>query len=112
MTESTQGNPYRVYQMTWGILLVITVLMLGAEALHMPRWFQLVFLLFFMMVKATMIGGKFMHLSHEKANLRFMVAFGLIVTSLILFFFITPESKHVLEHTTYKSAPAAPAHAE
>jgi len=112
MTENTQGNPYGVYFRTWVYLLLITGGMLLAESLRMPRWFQLLFLLAFMMVKATMIGGKFMHLSHEKANLRFMVAFGLIVTSLILYFFITPESRHVLEHTTYKSAPAAPAHAE
>src|SRR5689334_1966148 len=111
MSETTQGNPYRIYLVTWFILLVITVLMLVAEKFHMPRWFLLVFLLGFMAVKATMIGGNFMHLRYEKGNLAFIVAVGLVVTTLILFFFITPESQHILDHTTYRQAPVAE-HAE
>ncbi len=95
------GNPYRIYWITWAILLVITVAMLAAESLHMPRWFLVVFLLIFMAVKATMIGGNFMHLRYEKRNLSVMVAAGIIVTSLILFFFIRPEARHVLEHTSH-----------
>lgn len=94
-------SPYRVYWITWAILLVITVAMLAAEALHMPRWFLIVFLLLFMMVKAVMIGGNFMHLRYEKRNLAFMVATGILVTSLILFFFIRPEARYVLEHSTH-----------
>ena len=96
-------NPYRIYWVTWGILLVITVAMLGAEKLHMPRWFLVLFLVAFMMVKATMIGGNFMHLRYEHRQMAFMVASGILVTSLILFFFISPESWHVRSHT---SAPA------
>ena len=95
------GSPYRVYWVTWIILLVITVAMLAAESFHMPRWFLLVFLLLFMMVKATIIGGNFMHLRYEKRNLSFMVATGILVTSLILFFFIRPEARHVLLHTSH-----------
>ena len=45
MNETSHGSPYRVYWVTWGILLVITVAMLAAEKFHMPRWFLLVFLL-------------------------------------------------------------------
>ena len=96
MSASTQGSPYRVYWVTWVILLAITVAMLLAERLHMPRWFLLLFLLAFMMVKATMIGGTFMHLRHEHRQMRLMVAAGLLVTSLILFSFIAPEAWHVL----------------
>jgi len=99
MSETTSGSPYKIYWMTWGILLVITVAMLGAEKFHMPRWFLVLFLLFFMMTKAVMIGGNFMHLRYEKKNLALMVFSGIVVTTLILFFYIAPESKHVLEHT-------------
>ena len=71
MSETTPGaNPYRVYWVTWAILLVITVAMLAAESFHMPRWFLVVFLLAFMMVKAVMIGGNFMHLRYEKQQPR------------------------------------------
>ena len=38
MSETAPGaNPYKIYWVTWGILLVITVAMLAAEAFHMPR---------------------------------------------------------------------------
>jgi cytochrome c oxidase subunit IV len=100
MTDTAHGkSPYRIYWVTWAILLCITVAMLAAEALHMPRWFLVVFLLAFMMVKAIMIGGNFMHLRYEKRNLAVMVFTGIIVTTLILFLYIAPESRHVLENT-------------
>jgi cytochrome c oxidase subunit IV len=100
MSENTHGaNPYRVYWVTWGILLVITVAMLVAERFHMPRIVLVLFLLVFMMVKAVMIGGNFMHLRFEKSNLGLMVFCGIMVTSLILFAFITPEAHSVLEKT-------------
>jgi cytochrome c oxidase subunit 4 len=100
MTETAHGkNPYRAYWITWAILLTITVGMLLAEALHLPKWFLILFLLSFMMVKAVMIGANFMHLRYEKRNLAFMVAAGILVTSLILYAFISQESAHVLSHT-------------
>ena len=97
MSDAHAGNPYRIYWITWGILLVITVAMLGAEMFHLPRLFLVLFLLAFMMVKAAMIGGNFMHLRFERSNLTWMVGLGILVTSLILYAFITPESWHVKE---------------
>ncbi len=94
--SDAHGKPYRIYWVTWGILLVITVAMLLSEKFHLPRWFLVVFLLAFMMVKATMIGGNFMHLRYEKRNLAIMVFAGIMVTSLILLAYITPESWNVL----------------
>ena len=102
MTDSTTGNPYKVYWITWAILLVITVGMLAAESFHMPRWFLVGFLLLFMMVKAVMIGGNFMHLRYERRNLSVMVALGILLTSFILYAFIRPEARHVLEHTSHQ----------
>jgi cytochrome c oxidase subunit IV len=99
MSDTGHDKPYRVYWVTWGILLIITVSMLAAELLHLPRWFLILFLLSFMMVKALMIGGNFMHLRYEKANLAVMVFAGIMVTSLILLAFITPESWNVMHRT-------------
>ena len=100
MTEATHGkNPYKAYWISWAILLTITVGMLIAESLSLPRWFLVVFLLVFMMVKAVMIGANFMHLRYENRGLAFMVAAGILVTSLILYAFISQESSHVLSHT-------------
>jgi len=113
MSETAHGgNPYKIYVWTWVALLIITGAMLGAESLPMPRWFMVVFLLAFMAVKAVMIGASFMHLKYEKTNLRVVVGVGLVVTTLILFFFIAPEAAHVREKSTIPmTAPAAaPAH--
>jgi len=89
---TAHGNTYKIYWVTWGILLVITVAMLAAEKFHLPRVFLVLFLVVFMLVKATMITGNFMHLRYEQRNLAFIVALGLLVTSAILFSFLTPES--------------------
>ncbi len=119
MSDTTQGSPYRIYFVTWFLLLVITVAMLAAERFHMPRWFLVSFLLVFMVVKAVMISGNFMHLKYEHRSLALVVGTGLVVTTLILFFFITPESryihdnrvKHHAPETVLPAAPApAPAH--
>ena len=110
-TAPAHGSPYRIYWVTWGILLVITVAMLAAERFHFPRLFLVLFLLVFMMVKATMIGGNFMHLRYEQRNLAFIVAVGLLVTSVILFSFITPESMSVkARRSEPPPVAAAPAH--
>jgi caa(3)-type oxidase subunit IV len=106
--SAAHGSPYKMYWVTWGILLVITVAMLVAERFHMPRVFLVLFLLAFMLVKAVMIGGNFMHLRFEQRNLAFIVAGGLLVTSAILFAFITPESASVRARRSEPlAAPAA-----
>jgi len=113
MAEAAKAHgPYRIYWITWGILLVITVAMLAAEKFHLPRIFLVLFLLVFMLVKATMIGGNFMHLRFERSNLAWMVGLGILVTSLILYTFITPESWHVKQSTDHAAPPTAAAPAE
>jgi cytochrome c oxidase subunit IV len=92
-------SPYRSYWITWIILLAITVGMLMAEEFHLPKWFLLLFLLSFMAVKAVMIAGNFMHLRHEQRNLAVMVAAGIVVTSLILYTYVSFETGHILERT-------------
>jgi caa(3)-type oxidase subunit IV len=109
--EKAHGSPYKIYWVTWGILLVITVAMLLAEKFHLPRLFLVLFLVVFMLVKATMITGNFMHLRYEQRTLAFIVGAGLLVTSAILFSFITPESFSVKARQSQAAPPpAAPAH--
>jgi cytochrome c oxidase subunit IV len=98
-----------VYHVTWFLLLVITVAMLVAEKFHFPRVFLVLFLLAFMVVKAVMIAGNFMHLRFERRNLAVVVASGIVVTSLILYAFITPESISVQRRTSYPVTASSPA---
>jgi cytochrome c oxidase subunit IV len=112
MTEAAKAHgPYRIYWVTWGILLVITVAMLVAEKFHFPRLFLVLFLLVFMLVKAAMITGNFMHMRHEHRYLAWIVGLGLLLTSAILFSFITPESFSVKARQSEPAPPppAAPA---
>jgi caa(3)-type oxidase subunit IV len=109
--SDTKGNPYGIYRVTWVILLIITVLMLGAEKFNMPRWFLVLFLLAFMAVKAAMIGGNFMHLRHEHRRMSIMVAGGIVLTSLVLLAFISPEARNVRARTTAPPLPPPTAHA-
>lgn len=105
MSAPSDANPYRIYQVTWIILLAITVAMLAAEGFHMPRWFLVLFLLAFMAVKAAMIGGNFMHLRHEHRRMAVMVTGGIVLTSLVLLAFITPEARNVKAKTTAPPLP-------
>lgn len=99
MQGAAHGNPYRIYWVTWIILFGVTLAMLLAEKLHMPRWFLVVFLLAFMLIKAVMISANFMHLRYEHKRMAIMVAVGILVTSLILFSFITPDAASVLANS-------------
>jgi len=107
MSDTTPQSPYRIYWVTWLILLVITIAMLAAEKFHMPRWFLVLFLLAFMTVKAAMIGGNFMHLRYEHRRIPIMVACGIVVTSLVLLAFLTPETWNVRGKTTAPPPAAA-----
>jgi cytochrome c oxidase subunit IV len=97
MSEPAAQNPYAIYFRTWWILLIITGAMLASEAFHMPRLLLVVYLLAFMLVKAAMIGGNFMHLRHERTNLVVLVAVGLLVTSLIFVLFTSPEAASIAQ---------------
>jgi caa(3)-type oxidase subunit IV len=101
MTEHAKESPYAIYVKTWVILLVITVLMLASEAFHFPRLLLVVYLVAFMLVKAAMIGGNFMHLRHENRTLVIIVAAGILVTSLIFVLFTTGDTLSI----AHKSLP-------
>ena len=44
-STTASAGEWRPVRMTWGILLVVTAAMLGAEAFHIPPWFLIPFLL-------------------------------------------------------------------
>jgi cytochrome c oxidase subunit IV len=100
MSDKAGNNPYKIYWVSWGVLLVITVAMLGAETVGLPRYFAIPFLLTFMMVKAIMITGNFMHLRFEHKRMWWVVGVGLLATSLVLFVFLVPETYSVHMRST------------
>jgi len=95
-TRHEHPKGYRLYWVTWGWLLAITIIMLVVDFMHFPRVFLVLALVVFMLVKASMIAGNFMHLRFERLNLIVTVAVGLLVTGAVLFAFISPDGVRVL----------------
>jgi caa(3)-type oxidase subunit IV len=87
----------RSYWITWGVLLVITVIMLWLDKARVSRGLLLTILLAAMITKATLISGHFMHLWHERRGLILTVVFGLFVMAVILFALIAPDALRIRE---------------
>ncbi len=85
----------RTYWITWGVLLVFTVLMLWADSASLPRVAFVVFMLLAMLTKASIIGANFMHLKSERAPLIMTVVVGLLMTGAILYVLIMPDALRI-----------------
>ena len=95
MEHEPQHVSYRTYWISWGLLLVLTVIMLLAEELQLGAAVTLLVLLGAMVVKATVIGAWFMHLKYERVALVLSVALGILATGGALFFLLLPEALSV-----------------
>jgi cytochrome c oxidase subunit IV len=87
---------YRRFWKTWGILLVLTSIMVFVDVMHMPRVLLLLVLLAAMLTKAALIGARFMDLEHEKMVVGISVAFSLLFFGAILYALMAPDSVAIL----------------
>ena len=85
----------RIYWLTWGVLLILTLTMLLADAAAVPRVAIVVFMLAAMLTKASIIGSVFMHLRHESVWIVVTVVVGLVVTGTVLYVLIIPDAARV-----------------
>jgi cytochrome c oxidase subunit IV len=88
MSETNAGATYKGYWITWGIMLVITGVMLTADSLPWSKFVVVGLLLVAMLVKIALIGGEFMHLRFENALLIWTVAGCILFFSAFLFILI------------------------
>lgn len=95
MSETQAVTVYKMYWKTWGFLLVLTSIMLFAEALSMPKALVVTILILIMLVKAGLIGGQFMHLRFEKPGLAFMVAGCILFFGAFLFVVISFDGMRI-----------------
>ena len=93
MTQET--TTLRTYWVTWGVLLVLTLLMLLLDQAPLPRLLFVVTMLAAMLVKATLIAGTFMHLGSERVALVLMIVVGLFINGAILFGLIVPDAVRI-----------------
>jgi caa(3)-type oxidase subunit IV len=83
------GN--RQYFVTWGWLLVMTMLALGLGYAPVPEGLKALLLVGVTLAKIVLIASIFMHLRFEKLNL-VLLTFSPLVLALILFFITFGES--------------------
>jgi caa(3)-type oxidase subunit IV len=69
MSQTDAAPNLGIYWRTWAVLLVLTAIMFVLDTLAMPRGLFVTVMLVAMLAKATLIGGIFMHLSKESADL-------------------------------------------
>ena len=96
----TEAVNLRVYWITWGVLLSITVLMLVLDGAQISRTPFLALMLGAMAIKATLIAGNFMHLRSENVGIVLTVVVGLFVIGLVLYVLIAPDAARIHEMVT------------
>lgn len=92
-TEHRGGD--RIYLVTWGWLLIITVLEVGIVVAHVPRVILAVSLIIMSLMKAILIVAYFMHLKYERLNFVYTVVTPLFL-GVILFFALVPDALNTL----------------
>jgi caa(3)-type oxidase subunit IV len=93
------AQSYRVYWTTWGVLLVLTIVMLWLDGASIPRGAFVGVVLVAMLVKAGLIGAYFMHLRYERVVLVLGIVVGLLINGAILYALIAPDALRILGMT-------------
>ncbi len=93
---------YKLYWITWSILLVLTLIMLALDQSPLPRLAFVLVMVTAMLAKAVLIAGNFMHLRFERVALPLMVIVGLLINATILFGLIVPDAMRILEMASIK----------
>jgi cytochrome c oxidase subunit 4 len=83
---------YKMYWSIWAVLLVLTLIMIGVEALSLPAGIGVLVLVGAMMTKATLIAGWFMHLKFETRFIMLVLVFGTLLTAAFLVLLLAPDA--------------------
>ncbi|HLE68480.1 MAG TPA: cytochrome C oxidase subunit IV family protein [Vicinamibacteria bacterium] len=94
--ESHESQSYGALWKIWGVLLVLTAIMVFVDAMGLPRVLLLVILIAAMLTKAFFISSQFMDLKHEKLAVGISVAFSILFFGALLFALIAPDGIAVL----------------
>ena len=86
------ADSLRSYWAVWGVLLVLTLVMVVLDRAPLPPWSFLAVVLAAMLAKAALIAGAFMHLRFERSALVAMIVIGLLLNAVILFGLILPDA--------------------
>ena len=94
--ETSERSPYGTLWKTWGLLLVLTGIMVFIDVMGLPRILLLVVLIGAMLTKAFFISSQFMDLKHEKLVVGISVAFSILFFGALLFSLMVPDGIAIL----------------
>lgn len=86
------SSSFRTYWQVWGILLILTLFMIFFESVDVPVGVTIIVLVVAMLLKATLIGGWFMHLRKESTFLTVILVAATLLTVAFLFFLLIPDA--------------------
>lgn len=95
MAEVKHEGGYKIYAVTWGWLLVITLLEIGIVVVRVPKTLLVISLLIMALMKAGLIMAYFMHLRYERLNLIYAVVTPMFFLAIVLFSMLGPDALHV-----------------
>jgi cytochrome c oxidase subunit IV len=94
--ERRDSSPYAALWKVWGLLLVLTLIMVFVDVMGLPRIVLLAILLAAMLTKAFFISSHFMDLKHEKLVVGVSVAFSILFFGAILYALMVPDGIAIL----------------
>ena len=86
------SSSFKTYWQVWGILLILTLFMIFFESVDAPVGVTIIVLVVAMLLKATLIGGWFMHLRKESIFLTVILVAATLLTVAFLFFLLIPDA--------------------
>ena len=92
---------YKGYWAIWVVLLVLTLVMIGIEALSLPTVVAVLLLAAAMMTKATLIAGWFMHLRSETRFIMWCLVLGTLITAAFMVFLLMPDGMDAHKFAEY-----------
>jgi len=99
---TTESHGYGIYWIIWGVLLVLTFVMIFIGEANLGYVAKASLLLLGAAAKAALIIFYFMHLRLEKAGLAVVVLAGLFLTGALMFALPAYDGSHVFENLLYR----------
>jgi len=99
---SSQSHGYGIYWVIWGILLVLTLVMIVVGESGMGIVAKSGLLMVGAAAKAALIIFYFMHLRLEKAGLAVVVLVGIFLTGTLMFALPAYDGEHIFQNLLYR----------
>ena len=98
---TTESHGYRIYWIVWGVLLVLTFVMIFIGEADLGYVAKAFLLMLGAAAKASLIIFYFMHMRLEKAGLAVIVLVGMFLTGSLMFALPAYDGSNVFQHLLY-----------